>query len=222
MTPDYRIIADTRDVTQAIADRLLDLRLSDEAGEQADRLDLTLDDRDCAIALPRTGAELQVSLGYRERGLVDMGLWVVDEVELSGPPARLRVRARAANLSNSDTLKAHRNTLRQHRSQSWHDLTLGDLVATIAERNGYRPRVGEFLAPIHIPHLDQTDESDLHLLTRLARQYDAVAKPAGGYLLFVERGQAKSASGKSLTPVALTPSDVTHWRAHPAITQAQE
>nr|VFJ87241.1 MAG: hypothetical protein BECKH772A_GA0070896_1000265 [Candidatus Kentron sp. H]VFJ88897.1 MAG: hypothetical protein BECKH772B_GA0070898_1000261 [Candidatus Kentron sp. H]VFJ95133.1 MAG: hypothetical protein BECKH772C_GA0070978_10001112 [Candidatus Kentron sp. H] len=38
--------------------------------------------------------------------------------------------------------------------------------------------MGDFLAPVDIPHPDQTKESDLHLLTRPAKQYDAIAKPA--------------------------------------------
>jgi uncharacterized protein len=41
--------------------------------------------------------------------------------------------------------------------------------------------VAESLAGIHVTHLDQTEESDLHLLTRLAREHGALAK-AGGRL----------------------------------------
>ena len=65
------------------------------------------------------------------------------------------------------------------------------------------PRVGEFLSPISIAHLDQTEESDLHLLTRLARQYDAVTKPVRGFLLFVPKGESKSATGKTIPAIAI-------------------
>jgi len=212
MRPAWRILADARDITAAIADRLVSLRLSDAAGEQSDTAEIRLDDRGHRIELPRTGAELEISIGYRETGLADMGLWVVDEIELQGPPSTLLIRAHAAHLGRSETARHRKATLRQSRTQGWDDLTLGDLVATIARRNGFEPRVDEFLAAIHIPHLDQTDESDLHLLTRLARQYDAVAKPAGGHLLFVPRGEDRAASGRQLSPVTLTPEEVTRWQ----------
>lgn len=176
MRPAWRILADSTDITAAIADRFLSLRLTDEAGEKSDTTEICLDDRDHAIALPRTGAELEISLGYQETGLASMGLWVVDELELSGPPATLTIRAHAAHLGNSQTAKGRMATLRQSRTQNWDNVTLGDLVATIAQRNGFTPRISAALAQTVIEHLDQTDESDLHLLTRLARQYDAVAK----------------------------------------------
>ena len=55
MTPDFRIRADREDKTAVIKDRLLSLRLTDEAELKADDVELVLDDRDGAIALPRTG-----------------------------------------------------------------------------------------------------------------------------------------------------------------------
>ena len=44
----------------------------------------------------------------------------------------------------------------------------------------------------------QTSESDLNFLTRLAKGLDAVAKPAGGYLIFSKRGEGKAADGSEL------------------------
>lgn len=52
--------------------------------------------------------------------------------------------------------------------------------------------MAESLAGIHVTHLDQTEEPDLHLLTRLAREHGAVAKPVAGFLVFVPRGEAKA------------------------------
>ena len=62
-----------------------------------------------------------------------------------------------------------------------------------------------------LTHVDQ-NESDWHLLTRLARQYDAIAKPANGNLLVAPRGQAHSVSAKPLPEVSLTPISVTNYR----------
>jgi hypothetical protein len=54
------------------------------------------------------------------------------------------------------------------------------------------------LALIAIEHIDQSNESDLHLLTRLARQHGAVSKPVAGFRGFVSKGEAKSATGQQL------------------------
>ncbi|MGM0826404.1 MAG: contractile injection system protein, VgrG/Pvc8 family [Pseudomonadota bacterium] len=65
------------------------------------------------------------------------------------------------------------------------------------------PSVGVKLAGIRIEHIDQTDESDLHFLTRLAERYDAVATVKTGHLIFVPTGQATTASGLEIPPIQL-------------------
>ncbi len=194
MRPAYRILADRRDVTAAIRDRLLALTVTDAAGYQSDTLSLRLDDRDGKIELPRKGAALEVWLGYDERELAGVGRYTVDEIELSGPPDTLTVQAKAADM---------RATLKQHKTRAWPNTTIQDIVHTIAQEHGLEPRVNPTLGAIRLPHIDQTGESDLHFLTRLGKQYDAVAKPAGPYLLFVPQGEAQSASGQATTAVAI-------------------
>ena len=218
MTPAFSLIADSTDVTTAIRDRLLSLTLADRAGMKSDTLTLRLDDRflllqnrhtvhpvhnrDGQIELPRKGAELSVSLGY-ERKPVKMGVYIVDELELSAPPATLTIRAKAANM---------RSSLKAHKTRAFDEMTLGKLVAVIAAEHGLEPRVGDALASIRLTHLDQTEESDLHLLTRLGKHYDALAKPAGRYLLFVPRGEAKSATGKTLPDISIDPQQLSDYR----------
>jgi len=201
-SPIFRLLSSDTDITAAIAGRLLSLTVSDKAGQKSDTAELRLDDRGGHIELPRKGAELDVSLGY-EQALVKMGVYVVDELELNSPPATLTIRARAANM---------RKSLKEHKTRAFDEMTLSALVQTIATEHDLEPRIGETLAAIPIPHIDQTEESDLHLLTRLAKDHDAVAKPAGGYLLFVPRGEAKSATGKTLPALTLTPGDVSDYR----------
>lgn len=203
MTPAYRIIADQQDITATIRDRLISLHVTDKTGVESDTAEITLDDRNSAIEIPRTGAHLEIYMGYQETGLYRMGSYTVDEVELTGPPTTMRIRAKAADM---------RQSLKSCKLRNWDDITLGDLVATIAAEHGLIPRVGEFLNAIHIPHLDQTYESDMHLLTRLAKQYDADAKPVDGRLVFVEKGAAKSASGRPLNTIDINIEQVHDWR----------
>lgn len=201
MRPDLRLTADRADITAAVVERLLSLRVRDEAGQASDSLELVLDDRAPAVKLPPTGAELALWLGYRPR-LVAMGRWVIDEASAAGWPTTVTVRARAADLTAG---------LKAPQERSWAaGTTLGALVAAIAADHGYTPAVSPALAGVALPHLDQT-ESDLHLLTRLAKDTGAVAKPAGGRLLFVPAAEGKSASGQPLAAVALGAGDLTRY-----------
>jgi len=202
MIPDFLIRADSQDVTAVIRDRFMELRVTDVSGVDSDTVEIRLDDRAPAIALPRTGAKLEVYLGYRETGLARMGLFTVDEITLEGPPDSLAIRARAADL---------RQGLKEPRTRSFDNIRIGDLVSTIAAAHGYTPQVAPDLAALSLVHLDQTEESDLNLLTRLAEDHGAVAKPMADALLFVPRGQAKSFSGKALPVVTKGRGDLSRW-----------
>ncbi len=202
MRPAFQILADKVDVTAKIQDRLLRLCITDAAGVKSDTAEISLDDRDAALEIPRKGAKLEIWLGYIETGVFLMGIYVVDEVELSGPPRTMLIRAKAADMLQ---------TLKSPKTRPWDKVTLGNIVKKIASEHGYQPQVDPSLAGISFEHVDQTEESDMHFLTRLAKQYDAVAKPANGYLVLVPKGSSKSAGGQDLPVVPLALSDLTSW-----------
>jgi len=219
-TPDFSISADGNDLTALIRDRLVRLTITDQSGNTSDSLKITLDDRDHAISLPRTGAELSVSLGYKESGLIDMGKWTVDETDLSGPPDTLAISAKAANMSSRKTKGGKADTLRSNKTRAWDNIAIADICKTIASEHGYQPRIADKYATGSPPaigapvtHLDQREESDLNFLTRLAKEYGAVCKPVRDYLLFVEKGTPVSVTGRVLDSIAITPKQVTNWRA---------
>ncbi len=203
MTPDFRIFADERDVTERIARRLLELSITDEAGFSSDALTLTVDDADGLLSVPRKGATLAVYLGYKEVGLAHMGEFIVDEPELSGPPDKIVIRARGADL---------RGHLKASKTRSWSNVTIDEIVRVIASEHDLQAKVAEQFSGIVIAHIDQCGESDLHFLTRLAKEYDAVSKPAGVNLLFAHRGLSEAVSGEALPSITLARSDVTTYR----------
>lgn len=207
MTPRFQLLADGQDFTRLAGDRLISLLAVDHAGEEADRLSVTLDDRDHRLAFPRKGATLELHLGYAETGLALVGRYIADEVSLSGPVATLRIDARAADL---------RDSFKERRTQSWEHVTLAAIASEIAARHGLEARWDGAVAVIGqtlFPHIDQADESDLHFLTRLARQHGLLAKPAGPYLLLLPRGRGTKASGDALPGLDLRPHDLRRWLA---------
>ena len=205
-TPAYLVKAGGQDVTRQIQDRLIEFRVTLTSDRASDALELDLSDLAGGLAIPASERELRVSLGYKDSGLVPMGVYYHDESELQLSPRRLTVRATAADFRGRSGLKAP-------KARSWDRVSLGHLVRTIAAEHGYIGRVGPGLAGIVVAHVDQTAESDLHLLRRLARQYDATAKAAGGYLIFAPRGSGRSAgSARPLPTIVLSTTDVLSAR----------
>ena len=198
-TPAFEVAAGGEDVTRLIEEHLHELRLTLTSDPGSDRLEFTLADAENQLAVPAAERELKVSLGYRDASLAPMGVYYHSESEVQLAPRRLTVRATAADFRR-------RSTLKTPKRRSWDNVSLGQLVRTIAAEHGYEARVAPSLASVVVAHIDQTSESDVHLLRRLARQYDATSKAAGGYLLFMPRGRARSAAtGQALPSVEYAP-----------------
>jgi phage protein D len=206
MKPAFSISSGGADITGHFNDRLLDLKLTVHAGHENDELTLNLDDRDFAIAAPPTGEQLGVSLGYDETGLVFMGVFIVDTVEVRGPPFTMQIRAKAA-----DTKSAQK----QHRTLKYEKKKLGDIVQEIAGRHGLKPAISQTLSSIQYDYLHQNEESDWHILTRLSKAHDALFSVKNGFLLFVKRGEGKSFSGLGLPQVVISSvTQLLHYSAN--------
>lgn len=191
MTPDFKVIAAGVNITPQIKDRPLSLVVVDEAGFKSDTVEITLDDRDNALELPLPGAPMVVFMGYKGKGLMPMGIFTADEVVAKGPPDTIIVRGKAANLGGS---------IKEQKTRNWDDVTIEDIVTKIAGEHGLEPKVAEALKAFKYDHLIQTEESDLHLLTRIAKEHDALATVKGDALLFIGRGEGKTASGLIMPP----------------------
>lgn len=205
LAPTYRLSVDGKDITPTVNARLVSLRLDETRGGEADQLDLTLSDHDGQLHIPRKGVIIALALGWQGQGLVDKGTFTVDEVEHHGAPDKITIRARSADLAN---------TLRTRREQSWHQLTLGQIMRTVATRNGLTERIDAALASVALDHIDQTNESDLNFLTRLAKRYDAVATAKKGHLLFLPINATTTRNGQRLAGITITRADGDSHRYH--------
>ncbi|MEQ9878822.1 phage late control D family protein [Pectobacterium aroidearum] len=176
-------------------ERLISLSMTDNRGFDADQVTLSVDDADGLLQLPPRGAELSVSIGWKGEALVYKGVFVVDEVAHSGPPDTLEVTARSADFRDEFNVK---------REISWHDLTVERVVSAIAHRYKLKPIVSAQLMELEIDHADQTQESDMSFLTRMAEMLGAIATVKNGCLLFILPGGGVSASGKPLPAAEIT------------------
>lgn len=199
MKPIFTVSANGKDITGLLQDRVTSLVITDDAGFKSDTATFVLDNREQKIGVPPKGATLAIRLGYEDGGAWITGEYTVDDISLSGRPDILTISAKAADM---------KNRLKAPKSRSWDVITIGDLAGAIAEDHEYQPKVSEPLASTVIPHIDQTEESDMHLLTRIAQAHGAIFKPANGYLIMAPRHQLKSFTGKTLVPIVVDIEDV--------------
>lgn len=196
--PAFRITVDGNDIAMRIAPRLMSLQLTDNRGLEADQLSITLSDHDGLLTIPPRGAVIRLWLGWSDTGLVDKGSYIVDETEHSGAPDVLSIRARSADL---------RKGLKTKRERSWSTTTLGKVLRDVALGNGLTAKIAGTLDSQTIHQLDQANESDANLLTRLGEDFDAVATVKAGCLVCMPAGGGKTVSGLSLPHITLTRRD---------------
>ncbi|MFV0576060.1 MAG: late control protein D [Vibrio sp.] len=193
--PQFSISANGVDITSNINAALIDISIDDHAGGKSDQLTLNLDGEKIG-KLPPVDAVLRVSLGFNGV-LFPQGAFTVDGRSCQGFPEVVTINATAAPLGGADA----KSSIQSQRTQSWEDITLEDLLKTVATRNSLKPLIAEELKGTVIKHLDQTAESDLALLTRLARQYSAVSKVSNENWMLMLTGAGKNASGTQTLPI---------------------
>ena len=208
MKPIYSISVNSANLD--IKNKLISLNITDELGLLSDRAEILLDDSDDKLAIPPRGVEIAISLGYEGEGLYPMGTYIADEIEVSGMPRQMRITARASDSKIRDLF----SSITAAKSRSWHKKLLSEIIESIATEHGFTDyKISNELQGIYMGHLDQTDESDISFLQRLARDLDAFIKHSGSKLLFLQRDIAGIKSitlnGKDISAYNLTVSERT-------------
>lgn len=195
LSPAYIITIDGDDISNKIRNRLISMGIVDNRGFEADTIEIQLDDSDGLLSLPRRGAKLRAFIGWSGSALTDKGVYTVDEIEYSGAPDVVTVRGKSVDL---------RDKMQVQKECSYHQKTLKDIVGSIAGTHSLIPVISNTIASELLDHIDQQCESDASFLTRLAKQYDAIATVKDGRLLFVKMGLGLTASGAKMQPIVIS------------------
>lgn len=190
----YRLLVDGVDIGTKFQDRLNSLTITDNRGMESDALEVTLSDHDGLLNLPPKDAVIQAWIGWSNTGLVYKGLYKVKEVEHSGAPDIVTIRASSADLKSG---------LKQKKERSFSNVTLEAVLQAIAFQHELDLSVHQSLAKRQIINLIQ-NESDANLLTRLADEHDAMASIKNGKLLFMPKGASQTISGQDLPTYLIT------------------
>ncbi|MES2042580.1 MAG: contractile injection system protein, VgrG/Pvc8 family [Pseudomonadota bacterium] len=196
----YQLTVDGKDITGTVEPRLVSLTLNEKRFGDADQLDLVLSDHDGKLAIPKKGAVISLSLGWKQGadvtpGLVSKGSFKVDSARHSGAPDVITISARSADLAGA---------YRVRKEKSWRDTTLGAILQEIAGNAGLTPRIDATLAAKPIAFLAQHQKSDMALVRELGAKYDAVATVKDGKLVFAPKGKGATSTGQAIPDLTLT------------------
>lgn len=190
----FRVVVDGVEITDTINRRLSSASLTVMRGDEADKLTLVLSNQDDKLNVPRKGVLITFALGWQGEPLKNMGTFKVDETTWCNNPAQIEIAASSADFTAD---------MRIRRERSWRNTTLGAVLSDIAAGGGLKTSIAEGLANKPVKMLAQSRESDLALMRRLGRDYDAVATIKAGSLIFAPIGSGKTASGKALPSLKL-------------------
>lgn len=198
MHPIVEMTVDGQPVAGAFYERLVSLTVTDKEGVSSDTFSAELNDGPPDfLALPRTGAVVDIRLGYRETGVASVGTFTVDKVEAKCLPYGLSISGKAADL--------RKGKLKENQERHWDKKKVKDIVSEIAGDAGLSPVVDSEIGDHEYQWIAQMDESPIHFLERMARRHNALFSIKNGKLIFAKKGSGQSASGASTGSVFVTP-----------------
>jgi len=197
--PQWQIKADGIDITSRLISRLISLTITDAAGIEADTFSITLADPHDEIEIPRSNATIEIALGYDDK-LTPMGRYRVAEIRWE--QGKLTFSGDACDFAESLISQKKRSWPAVPSGGSFAEkssgMQFGDFLRQIAAEHALTVKIHPSLDGIHIKHIDQSYESDINIITRVAAEIGATIKPTNGLLIAVPRGSGEDASGKAL------------------------
>ena len=194
-----KIVYSKKDITKDLAPYLLSLTYTDYAHGKADDLELRLADPEklwLSDWYPVKGDKIEASLEV-EGVTLRCGMFEVDEIEVSGPPGEITIRAQSAIITKDLRLTK--------RTKAWENTSFQAISQEIANRAGLTLLFdGE---DVQFKRIDQTNESDLAFLKRLCEKTGYYLKVAGEKLIISQE------TFKNGGPLAgkLKPGELISW-----------
>lgn len=196
MHPKVEIVVDGTPVAGAFYERLVSVSVTDKEGLASDTFQMDLNDGPPSfLAIPRKGAIVDIRIGYgRARSL---GLFVVDKVKVDCLPFSMSISGKARDMRSGK--------MKQRQERHWDGKKVKDIVGDIAADSGLEASVDEEIGDHEYEWFGQQDESNVHVLRRLADRHNGLFKVRDGRLVFSKRGSGNAAGGAFLGSVIVNP-----------------
>lgn len=192
--PNYKVLIDGEATSSKFNSYITSLEVTLKAGNESDSVSIELFNPDGRIELPKEDSEIVVEMGYGNN-LVSQGDFVVDDISGDwGDGDTLTITGKAAG----------NKSLRESKTRSWPETTIKKMVNKIAGEHGYAPAIDDEIGSIMISDEAQSEESDMNLLTRVAKKYGGLFAVKKKRLVMIKRGEGKTATGKAMPVMNFT------------------
>ena len=188
-----------RDLIPVWGEAFISCQVTDERGEESDKLTIELDDLDGETDFPEPGEIVTVAGGYRDEADVVQGEFEIDTIDLEGWPQKITLNGSSVSAKKSSK---ERRTEAHRKADT---PTVGKLAEKIAGRNGWQARVAQDLASVALSYEGQSAESDLAFLNRIVGRYGGLAAVKQGKLVVTSKASGKSASGAAIGGLVVAP-----------------
>lgn len=185
-TPKFIVTYNGKDITSDLANNLLSVNYTDKTENESDEISISLEDTDANWRgpwYPSKGDKIGLQFGYEDTGLVDGGMFEVDEIELQGPPDTVTIMGIAAGIKKA---------VRTKNSKAFEKVTLKQIATEIASKHGMTV-TGE-IDNVQFTRVTQNRENDLSFLRRISEEYGHVFSVRDSKLVFtrlydIEKGE---------------------------------
>ena len=163
-------------ISQDIAPYLLNFTYTDNASDKADDISLTLEDRErlwCNDWFPSKGDKIRASIiihnweAANRTESLPCGMFEVDQIECSGPPNQVTIKAISTLVSKPMRQEKH--------TKAWENVKLSTIAGDIASKNSLKLFWDSSEDPF-FERRDQVETSDLEFFSGLARDYGIAVK----------------------------------------------
>jgi phage protein D len=201
----YSLNIDGVDVSARFRRPLISMSITDKDGGKSDTLDIELDDRDGQLILPRSGASVAASIGWRGGASVRF-TGKTDEPHSRGSRGGGMILSLTAH--SADPKGKGKEPAKRHKDKA----KFGDVAKEWGQKAGYQVKVDDALASIERDYWAQ-DESFHAWGEAMARELGGTFKIAGEKAVFVARGGGLNLGGV----VFSRPGNIISWDLTPSI-----
>jgi uncharacterized protein len=177
--PTIQVFWNKNNVSNQIEKYASKITFHDHEEEATDEIDLVLDNTSGIWFeewYPNQGDTLKLRLGYQDQ-LIDTGLFQVDEINLSGVPDQITIKAIAAGVTLA---------LRTRNNKAFEEQTLKQIALYFCKKHSFELVDGSnMLSQINLDRKTQEMKTDLAFLSDLAKEYGFLFSIKGSKMVFI-------------------------------------
>lgn len=180
MNPRFKVVVNGNDITDTINQNASKISFHDEDGTSSDDIRLSIEG---SFRRPKFGDEIKLWIG-NETAMMFCGTFAVQNSKIStSNGSKIEISATAVDFSSGAKVK---------RNKSFENLSIKQVVTQIAKK--LELKVECDYDDLYVIHIEQSNESDLHFLKRLASEYNALFAIKNNTLVFKQKvkGDKKS------------------------------